>query len=197
MRVVRGFGWGRLAAAALLVPVVLATSGCTGPAEPPGGPQVSATAGGSGDASGSDQAVAGRVADPVTSAADLVGVWRARQIDGADVTGARDRDGNPLTVTITAQRDGWRWAANGDCATVTGRVDVTPVGRFRADGGEMPAVGCLNGTLLYPRNPQVLQEADRAELTPWGSLPGRRLTLLRDGEVVAVYAEVLRSPGQM
>ena len=200
--VLRRSMWWRVSAGVLLVPVVLAAAGCSGGPGPrvtesrslspvPSGSQPDPTSSpgvptrGS-ESSPSEVAAAGRL---VKSAEELLGTtWQTTQLDGTDVGEVRDPEGDPLTVAFYRSGEGFGWTATDGCNSYSGPFSITSDGRFRAEGGKVTYRVCLPpDRILYPRNPEVLVEADQARIGPDGSRTDGRLSLLRDGEVVAVY----------
>lgn len=198
----------RRSAAALVIPIVLVTAGCTNQPEPDGDGRsigVSSTARlaatpsrATADGSIAEGPIKGRIANPVASVEDLVGVWRTWELDGRDVAEVRDPEGAPLTVAFYRTDEGFGWTATDGCNSYSGPISITSDGRFRAGDETVTARACLPADRRrYPRNPGAVIEADRAELTPWGSLPTRRLALVRGDEVLAVFSEMLDDPDQM
>lgn len=202
--------WWRVSGAVLLVPLVLAGAGCSGGP----GPGVTATgsmspvpSGSSGQpgqptgvaSSGTGDALppgAGDVGGLVTSAEDLLGVWQVVELDGVDMSGARDHWRYPLMVRFLRNADGeLRWSATDGCSTHGGRFAVTADGTFRAEPGTVQLNGCVpppgGEVALWPRNPAVVAEADQARIiVPQGgtAMVDRQLVLNRDGAVLGVYS---------
>lgn len=188
---VRGGGprWPKTLVAVLLVPVLAA--GCTAQRKSPdvGQPRPSAT---SGSTTGGSGPGAVRV---VTSVADLVGVWRPVQLDGQTVFEARDKSGDPLTLTVVRDHAAARWTATGDCAPMDGGLAVDPAGHFSAEiDTHLPAGGCQPDSASY-EHASVIAEADQAQIRPYGSTPLRELVLLSGGNEIASYYEVSDQPG--
>lgn len=178
--------------AVLLVPVLAA--GCTAQPKSPdvGQPRASASVATSGSTTGESGPGAVRV---VTSVADLVGVWRPVQLDGQTVFEARDKSGDPLTLTVVTDQAAARWTATGDCAPMGGGLAVDPAGRFSAEiDTHLPAGGCQPDSESY-EHASVIAEADQALIRPYGSTPLRQLVLLSGGSEIASYYEVSDQPG--
>lgn len=128
----------------------------------------------------------------VTSAEQLFGSWWTTRLDGQDVRSARDRSGNPL-VSWFGRNDAdgtlW-WGANDGCNDHGGTVTVSGDGRLLAAGGVSTQVGCIGGVQIYPRNPEVVQQATQARIVAASSTTPRRLVLLADERVIAEYDAV-------
>lgn len=131
----------------------------------------------------------------VTSVADLVGVWRTVQLDGQTVFEARDKSGDPLTLTVVTDQAATRWTATGDCGPMSGGMAVDPAGHFSVEiDSPLPAGGCQPDSASY-RHASVMAEADQALIRPYGSTPLRQLVLLSAGNEIASYYEVGDQPG--
>lgn len=206
----RRSGWWRVPGAVLLVPVVLA--GCSGGPEPgvtasrptspvtsgsPGNTPAQPTGVGSSGPRESSPPGAWDVGGVVTYAEDLLGAWQLIELDGADMSGARDHGRYPLMVRFlrSAQADDWLlWSATDGCNIHGGWFTVTADGTFRAEEGPAEGVGCVppqgGEVVRWPRSPEVVLEADRAQMIPatgGTAMVTDRLVLSRDGRALAVY----------
>ncbi len=133
-----------------------------------------------------------QVGAPVTEVSQLLGYWRATELEGRDVHDIRTRAGAPLVVQFSGpgpgNKDAW-WNADDGCNDHGGTVTVAD-GAVFAEGDTRSLVGC-SPRAPYQENVQAVKDARRARVAPGaGASPTRLLLLDADGRVVGRYDAV-------
>jgi len=118
---------------------------------------------------------------PVTTAEQLLGSWRTVELDGQDV---RDQ---PLRVTFRWNGAQLWCSANDTVNTHSGPVSVSKQGQFLAHLTIMTFVGPPETGPQHQRNPQAVEQATEARLVPATPTDPRKLLLLAQRKIIAVY----------
>lgn len=128
---------------------------------------------------------AGRV---VVLTSDLEGRWQAEVLFGEPVVQPQGLQSHPVDVTFGERSYGGGWFTNDGCNSTSGRFSISPSREFTADDVGTTLVACPThpGEREHAANIDALKKADQARITTRED-HSRQLTLLSDGQVIAVY----------
>ena len=132
----------------------------------------------------------------VTETSQLAGRWQADYLLGQRVAQPTGPTSHPVDVVFTYLSGNWWWSTNDGCNSTGGRFSVTVAGKLTTGAGVSTLVGCpsIPGAKEHAANNKALEIADEAWIDTSAGHQPPELTLVSEGEVVAVYTAGYKEP---